>query len=188
MNIYGVYHIVQNSGCQLFQVQVLLCLSDKPINILRLIFLILYFVFKHFNLGSQVCLFLLIIVRQHLKTGFGQFSIDHILINTLDRYEDEADDFEYIDDDEEDENALWDDEDAVDAEIDNPPDKPKRKRKKKDTEDSSDESYPEEAEADAAEQAQRQIALEQNIIISSFASKILPCLFFTFWKILEIRF
>lgn len=50
------------------------------------------------------------------------------------RYEDEADDFEYIDDDEEeDENALWDDEDAVDAEIDNPPDKPKRKRKKKDT-------------------------------------------------------
>ncbi len=81
------------------------------------------------------------------------------------RYEDEADDFEYIDDDEEeDENALWDDEDAVDAEIDNPPDKPKRKRKKKDTEDSSDESYLEEAEADAAEQAQRQIALEQNII------------------------
>lgn len=81
------------------------------------------------------------------------------------RYEGEADDFEYIDDDEEeDENALWDDEDAVDAEIDNPPDKPKRKRKKKDTEDSSDESYPEEAEADAAEQAQRQIALEQNII------------------------
>lgn len=81
------------------------------------------------------------------------------------RYEDEADDFEYIDDDEEeDENALWDDEDAVDAEIDNPPDKPKRKRKKKDTKDSSDESYPEEAEADAAEQAQRQIALEQNII------------------------
>ena len=52
----------------------------------------------------------------------------------------------------------------MDAEIDNPPDKPKRKRKKKDTEDSSDESYPEEAEADAAEQAQRQIALEQNII------------------------
>lgn len=81
------------------------------------------------------------------------------------RYEDEADDFEYIDDDEEeDENALWDDEDAVDAEIDNPPDEPKRKRKKKDTEDSSDESYPEEAEAGAAEQAQRQIALEQNII------------------------
>lgn len=81
------------------------------------------------------------------------------------RYEDEADDFEYIDDDEEeDENALWDDEDAADAEIDDPPDKPRRKRKKKDIEDSSDESYPEEAEADAAEQAQRQIALEQNII------------------------
>ena len=83
------------------------------------------------------------------------------------RYEDEEyedDYFEHIDDDEEDENALWDDEDTADTEIADPPDKPKRKRKKKDTEDSSDESYPEEAEADAAEQAQRQIALEQNII------------------------
>ena len=84
------------------------------------------------------------------------------------RHEDEeyhADDFEYIDDDEEEnENALWDDEDAADAEIDDPPDKPRRKRKKKDIEDSSDESYPEEAEAESAEQAQRQIALEQNII------------------------
>ena len=76
----------------------------------------------------------------------------------------EADYFEHIDDDEEDENALWDDEDAADTEIANPPDKPKRKRKKKDIEDSSDESYPEEAEAESAEQAQRQIALEQNII------------------------
>ena len=84
------------------------------------------------------------------------------------RYEDEeyhADDFEYIDDDEEEnENALWDDEDAADTEIADTPDKPKRKRKKKDIEDSSDENYPEEAEAESAEQAQRQIALEQNII------------------------
>ena len=83
------------------------------------------------------------------------------------RYEDEeyeSDYFEYIADDEEDENALWDDEDAVDTEIGVPPERPERKRKKKDTGDSSDESYPEEAEADAAEQAQRQIALEQNII------------------------
>ncbi len=84
------------------------------------------------------------------------------------RYEDEeyhADDFEYIDDDEEEnENALWDDEDAADAEIDDPPDKPRRKRKKKDIEDSSDENHPEEAEAESAEQAQRHIALEQNII------------------------
>ena len=81
------------------------------------------------------------------------------------RYEDEAGDFEYIDDDEEEnENALWDDEDAADAEIDDPPDKPRRKRKKKDIEDSSDENYPEEAEAESTEQAQRQIALEQNII------------------------
>lgn len=83
------------------------------------------------------------------------------------RYEDEEyepDYFEYIADDEEDENALWDDEDTVDTEIDDPPDRSKRKRKKNDTGDNSDESYPEEAEADAAEQAQRQIALEQNII------------------------
>jgi len=78
-------------------------------------------------------------------------------------YEDDY--FEHIDDDEEDdENALWDDEDAADTEIADPPDKPKRKRKKKDIEDSSDENYPEEAEAESAEQAQRQIALEQNII------------------------
>lgn len=83
-------------------------------------------------------------------------------------YEDEyeTDDSDYIvdDEDEEDENALWDDEDAADAEIDDPPDKPRRKQKKKDIEDSSDENYPEEAEAESAEQAQRQIALEQNII------------------------
>lgn len=77
-------------------------------------------------------------------------------------YEDDY--FEHIDDDEEDENVLWDDEDAADTEIADPPDKPKRKRKKKDIEDSSDESYQEEAEAESAEQAQRQIALEQNII------------------------
>lgn len=85
------------------------------------------------------------------------------------RYEDEefeTEDYSYIDDDdeEEDENALWDDEDTVDAEIDDPPDKPKRKRRKKESEDSTDESYPEEAEAESAAQAQRQIALEQNAI------------------------
>lgn len=83
------------------------------------------------------------------------------------RYEDEefeSEDYAYLgdDDEEEDENALWDD--AADAEIDEPPDKPKRKRRKKESEDSTDESYPEEAEAESAAQAQRQIALEQNII------------------------
>ena len=85
------------------------------------------------------------------------------------RYEDEefeSEDYEYIGDDdgEEDENALWDGEDAADTEIDDPPDKPKRKRRKKESEDSTDESYPEEAEAESAAQAQRQIALEQNVI------------------------
>ena len=82
------------------------------------------------------------------------------------RYEDEefeTEDYAYIDDDgeEEDENALWDDEDT---EIDDPPVKPKRKRRKKESEDSTDGSYPEEAEAESAAQAQRQIALEQNVI------------------------
>lgn len=85
------------------------------------------------------------------------------------RYEDEefeSEDYAYIDDDdeEEDENALWDDEDAADAEIDDPPDKPKRERRKKESEDSADDSYPEEMEAETSAQAQRQIALEQNII------------------------
>lgn len=85
------------------------------------------------------------------------------------RYEDEefeSEDYAYIDDDdeEEDENALWDDEDAADAEIGDPPDKPKRERRKKESEDSADDSYPEEMEAETAAQAQRQIALEQNII------------------------
>ena len=85
------------------------------------------------------------------------------------RYEDEefeSKDYAYIDDDdeEEDENALWDDEDAADTEVDDPPDKSKRKRRKKESEDSTDESYPEETEAESAAQAQRQIALEQNII------------------------
>ena len=83
------------------------------------------------------------------------------------RYEDEefeSEDYEYMDDgEEEDENALWDD-DAADAEIDEPPDKPKRKRRKKESEDSTDESYPEEAAEESAAQAQRQIALEQNVI------------------------
>lgn len=82
------------------------------------------------------------------------------------RYEDEAfesEDYAYTDEDDEgeDENALWGDEDT---EIDDPPDKSKRKRRKKESEDSTDESYPEETEAESAAQAQRQIALEQNII------------------------
>ena len=63
MNIYGFYHIVQNLRCQLFQVQVLLRQSNEYIDTLHMIFLVLYFVFKHFNLGSQFFLLLLIIIR-----------------------------------------------------------------------------------------------------------------------------
>ena len=62
MDIYGLHHIVQYIWSQLFQIQMLLCYSDKPINILRLIFLILYFIFEHFNLGSQFFLILLVII------------------------------------------------------------------------------------------------------------------------------
>lgn len=85
------------------------------------------------------------------------------------RYEDEdfeSEDYAYIDDDdeEEDEIALWDDGDAVDAKIDDPPDKQKRKRHKKEAKDSTGESYPEETEAESVAQIQQQIALEQNII------------------------
>ena len=70
-----------------------------------------------------------------------------------------------IDDDEEG-NALWDDEDSSDTETDNSPDEPKRKRRKKNSEDISDAGDPDEVEAEQSEQAQRQIALEQNIIDS----------------------
>ena len=84
-------------------------------------------------------------------------------------YEEEYEirDDDYIDDDEdEDENALWDDEDSSDAETDDSPDKPKRKRRKKNSEDVSDAGDLDEVEAEQSEQAQRQIALEQNIIDS----------------------
>ena len=82
------------------------------------------------------------------------------------RYEDEEfeyEDYAYIDDndEEENENALWDDEDTADTEIDDLPVKAKRKQRRKESE---DESYPEETEAETAAQVQRQIALEQNII------------------------
>lgn len=97
-----------------------------------------------------------------------QYENDGLYDEDTDYEEDEyeADDSDYIvdDEDEEDENALWDDEDAVDTEISDPLDRSERKRMKKDTGDRSDESYPEESEVEAAEQVQRQIALEQNII------------------------
>lgn len=84
-------------------------------------------------------------------------------------YEEEYEirDDDYIDDDEgDDENALWDDEDSSDAEADDSPDKPKRKRRKKNSEDIGDAGDPDEVESEQSEQAQRQIALEQNIIDS----------------------
>ena len=84
-----------------------------------------------------------------------------------DGYEEEYEirDDVYIDDDE-DENALWDDEDSSDIEADDSPDEPKRKRRKKNSENISDVGDPDEVEAEQIEQAQRQIALEQNIIDS----------------------
>lgn len=65
----------------------------------------------------------------------------------------------------EDENAFWDDEeDTADADgTDEPPEKPKRKRKSKISFSDGD-SYTEEAEADLAEETQRQIVKEQQLI------------------------
>lgn len=84
-------------------------------------------------------------------------------------YEEEykiRDDDDIDDDEEDDENALWDDEDSSDIEADDSPDKPKRKRRKNNSEDINDAGDPDEVEAEQNEQAQRQIALEQNIIDS----------------------
>ena len=80
-------------------------------------------------------------------------------------YEDEAD--EYIDGDEieafdypeddEDENALWDDEDTADT--DEPPERKRRKRKKEIVLDDA-----EDADDELSEKAQRQIAKERRLI------------------------
>ena len=78
-------------------------------------------------------------------------------------YEDEyeTDDIDYIADDEEDENALWDDEEdaADDADPDEPPQKKRRKRKE-----AIEYADTEEAEAEEQEQAQRKLAKEQRLI------------------------
>ena len=80
-------------------------------------------------------------------------------------YEDEydADDSDYIVDDEdedEDENALWDD---AEEDTDEPPEKKRRKRKKKDLFADSD-TDAENAEAEEYEKTRRRLAKEQRII------------------------
>ena len=78
-------------------------------------------------------------------------------------YEDEyeADDSDYIvDDEDEDENALWDD---AEEDADEPPEKKRRKRKKKDIFADSD-TDAEDAEAEEYEKTRRRIAKEQRII------------------------
>ena len=80
-------------------------------------------------------------------------------------YEDEydADDSDYIVDDEdedEDENALWDD---AEEDTDEPPEKKRRKRKKKDLFADSD-TDAENAEAEEYEKTRRRLAREQRII------------------------
>ena len=83
-------------------------------------------------------------------------------------YEDEyeADDSDYIvDDEDEDENALWDDaeEDSADKDdTDEPPEKKRRKRKKSVFADSDTDA--DEAEAEEYEKTRRRIAKEQRII------------------------
>ncbi|MCG4527634.1 hypothetical protein NE626_11795 [Intestinimonas massiliensis] len=85
-------------------------------------------------------------------------------------YEDEyeADDSDYIvDDEDEDENALWDnaEEDTTDDtdDTDDPPEKKRRKRKKKDIFADSD-TDAEDAEAEEYEKTRRSLAKEQRII------------------------
>lgn len=83
--------------------------------------------------------------------------------NEDDIYEDEydMDDLDCIvNNEDEDENALWDDEEDT-ADTDELSEKPKRTRKKKS---SFDDSYTDEAESDLSEEAQRQIAKEQHLI------------------------
>lgn len=78
-------------------------------------------------------------------------------------YEDEfeANDSDYIvDDEDEDENALWDD---AEEGADEPPEKKRRRRKKKDLFADSD-TDADDAEAEEYEKAQRRLAKEQRII------------------------
>ena len=78
-----------------------------------------------------------------------------------DEYEYEADDSDYIvDDEDEDENALWDD---AEEDADEPPEKKRRKRKKKDVFADSD-TDAEDAEAEEYEKTRRILAKEQRII------------------------
>lgn len=78
-------------------------------------------------------------------------------------YEDEydTDSSDYIDEDEEDENALWDDEEDTNDEAD--PDEPPRKKRKKRKE-KIIYTDAEEEEAEEQEQAQRRLAKEQRLI------------------------
>ena len=78
-------------------------------------------------------------------------------------YEDEfeANDSDYIvDDEDEDENALWDD---AEEGADEPPEKKRRRRKKKDLFADSD-TDADDAEAEEYEKAQRRLAKEQRVI------------------------
>ncbi len=75
-------------------------------------------------------------------------------------YEELADDYDYIEDDEIDENALWDDTDD-DAAEDDPPQKPRRKRKKESVFIDSD---TDESEVELTEKIQLQISREQQLI------------------------
>ena len=83
-------------------------------------------------------------------------------------YENEyiADDSDYITDDEEDENALWDDAEddtSDDDDTDDPPEKKRKKRKKKDIFADSD-TDAENAETEEYEKTRRRIAKEQQLI------------------------
>jgi len=83
MDIDRFDQIVQHCGSQFLQMQILLGRTDEFVHILRLIFLLLNFIFQNVNLFSQFCLLLLVIVCEHLEPCFSEFATHHILINAL---------------------------------------------------------------------------------------------------------
>ena len=62
MDVYGIYHVVDDSGCQLVEIQILLHLPDEAIHILRLFFLLIDFSFQLVDPRAQFSLLALVII------------------------------------------------------------------------------------------------------------------------------
>lgn len=85
MNIHRFYHVIQDSGRQLVQIEILPYLVDKPVNVFCLFFLLYNFFVQLQQLFPQFFLLLLIIVREHLKPAVGKFPVGVIFVNTLEK-------------------------------------------------------------------------------------------------------